>query len=202
MNAPTPGPTRRRAATARRGVSLVEILFSVAALGMATAVIVSALSYTYTRQKRERLQLACAELANRIVLMYLDDPKSTIAMPDLVAYDGDLFRFSLEESVVRVEENNAVADARSRQSRNEVSKRLLVYTVTVWLSEESGGTQFPVITTPSHTLARLYDPISSQRNLDSVERRLNSGDLSEYTSELLGTGRATRTRSGTGGGSP
>ncbi|MBX3365113.1 MAG: hypothetical protein KF866_10135 [Phycisphaeraceae bacterium] len=196
-NPPARPQRRTGVAAARRGVSLLETLFAAAALGLATVVVASTLGFVYARQHRERVQLACAELGNRLALMYLDDPSATLALPQLVAYDGLLMRWSLDESVVEVRENSTVSAARSRQSRNELSKRLLVYTITVWLSEESGGTQFPTPATPSHALTRLYDPISSQRNFDTVQRQLNRGQMSEWTREIIGTNRTTRSRAGT-----
>ena len=97
----------------RRGMSLIEIVFAMATLALAAMVVFTAIGFVHSRQKREQQMLACAEIANRLMLMRLDD-ESSLPDPSLsIAYDGGRYQWSMSDDRVRLLESPEVSAARA-----------------------------------------------------------------------------------------
>lgn len=161
---------------AHRGMSLLEVVFAVALLGMVVASIASLFGFATNYQLRERQRLAAAEVAHRLLLSYLDDP-SEMPDPSMPVEYGPpeapaRFRWEYREDPVGLIEVGGDQRDASRQSPLR-SDRFRLITVRVWLSEESGGSRTPDGGTPSVTLARMIDPVAI-RNPDSALHMLST----------------------------
>ncbi len=93
--------------SARRGFTLLEVVLASVLLMLVTASIVTAVSSINRAEEGRRRRLAAYEVANRLMLMFVDDENS-IKGPDLNPdreYEdfGYTFRWSIERQPVRVE---------------------------------------------------------------------------------------------------
>lgn len=193
----------RRYAT-RRGMSFLEVVLALAILSMIAATAMSAISAITGQAKAARQRLAAIELANRLILQYMDDP-TRMPRPELpIEYAQERYRWSLREGAVSMV---PVVPAEERSSLGPRRlDRFKSVTLTVWLSEESGGTSMPEVGTPGAVLTRLMDPYAL-RNPDAIERMLaDPARLQQFIEAFTGgapsapPGGATP-RGGSGGGS-
>ncbi|MBK7403825.1 MAG: type II secretion system protein [Phycisphaerales bacterium] len=164
-----------------RGMTLLEVVFATVILGMAVATLASAVGAISGQQKRTRQLLDCAELANRLIIEYLDDPR-TMPSDDLTLTYGDTqYRYrksitqvksTLDETVQR---NMEASQSQSRQTP-ATPDRLKKIVVTVWVSERSGGSAVPNSGAPQYTLVRMVDPLAiTRRPPDSVKNLVEQG---------------------------
>ena len=164
-------PTRRPSPHApRRALTLIETVAAVVLLSILAAGVLGALSSIIAQQVRQQRRLQAVELANRLMLQYLDDPTTMPSRTSPVAYGRERFRWEINETPTRLV--HAVADvAAERQQRSAlVVDRIKAVSLRVWLSEESGGSfQFDPIY-PTATLTRLVDPVAGlYRNPDTMD---------------------------------
>ena len=158
----------------RRGLTFLETLFASALLALVAAAVFGALSFVLGRQHHEQRTLAAYELANRIILQYLDDPEQ-LPDPSLpLEYGKDRFRWTLNVDPVTVTATSeATKDA--ADTRRSMLDRVKQVSVHVWLGEESGGSQAfesdsPM---PKAALTRIMYPMA-YRNPDAFDRLINS----------------------------
>ncbi|HYF14275.1 MAG TPA: type II secretion system protein [Phycisphaerales bacterium] len=152
----------------RRGLTLVETVAAIVILSLIAGTVLSGTNIVMRSQKRIQYRMGAAELANRLLLQYLDDPDS-MPNPSLpVAYGPNRYRWSLAKAPV------ALAPARTdnltaqEQQGGLAVDRIEAVTVRVWLSEESGGAFVPAADTPTFAITRMVDPIAdAYRNPDS-----------------------------------
>ncbi|GIK18445.1 MAG: hypothetical protein DYG93_07580 [Leptolyngbya sp. PLA2] len=166
----------RRFGHRSRGITFLEVVLSTVILAMAVSAMASACGFLFSVQTRQQRTLGCAEVANRLILQYLDDQKS-LPNPDLpVEYGPAQYRWRLEKSRVRVVTDPALDQAvRDRRMQSGLSlDRLEQITVTVWLSERSGGARTLAEGPPSVTMTRLTDPVKVYRNPDSFSNLINT----------------------------
>lgn len=178
-----------RTSAARRGLTFLEIVAAVALLGIVASALVGVTSFLAASQARQAQLLAASELANRLILMYLDDPT---AMPEgnkPIAYGPNEYRWEyVEEPLVLVEAMPGGRDPGRPQTLDP--NRFAQVTVRVWLSERSGGAARPVAAVPGATVTRMLDPIAL-RNPDSGENLLNNPTrMQEFMQRMMGI-RAT-----------
>ncbi len=189
-------------------MTFLEVVFATALFAIVASSILGVFSFTVSAVTREQRQLACAEVANRLIMSYMDDPTD---MPDpnkTVDYgpaESPLhFRWDYQEDPITFVEPKGDARQRVRESplRND---RFVQVTVKVWLAETSGGSRVADESTPQIVLTRMYDP-TYLRNPDSFMNLLTSpGRGQEWffkqlqgTTELRNSGResAGATRGG------
>ncbi len=174
----------------RRGMTLLEVVLAIAALGLVAASATTTMSYLYGAQVREQRRLAASEMAHRIILMHLDDPTKMPSGPQ--PYAKDFYRYELEVAPVRLTPKPHVASALAdRRSSSPVSiDRLEQVTVRVWLSEESGGSRRFTSDVPYMVLVRLMDPQYVNRNPDSAVKFFDNKDrLQDFVQDVLGGGQ-------------
>lgn len=153
----------------RHGVTFLEVVLSVSLLAMVAGVMVGANGFARASQARSEVRLASAELAHRLVVMHLDDPRSVPSASLPVEYGERLYRFRLDEEQLRL-----VPLPGSAQQAGNAADRFSRLTVTVWLAPESGGTYGPGENgSGAVTLQRVYDRLP-MRNNDSLRRMLDS----------------------------
>lgn len=153
----------------RRGTSFLEVVLALAILSMIAATSLSAISAITGQARAARQRLAAMELANRLVLQYMDDPTRMPRAELPIEYAQERYRWSLREGSV------SMVPVVAPQERTTMGPRRLdrfkTITMTVWLGEESGGRAVPDEGTPGAVLTRLMDPYAL-RNPDAIERLL------------------------------
>lgn len=171
-------PTRRRRAGRRSGraMTMLEVVFAVVLLGL-VATSAASLFGLLTRLHTDNAQRAAAyELANRLILQHLDDPKSLPSEATALSYGPWRFRFAVEEDQVRMRVKQTEAAARSAERINLA--RFKRITVRVWIVAE--GTEWNRDTAGEEmaVLTRIYDPLSAMlfRNPDARDRRTQRSD--------------------------
>jgi len=154
---------------ARHGLTFLETVCAAALLALVAATILGAFNTMMADQERQRHRLGAAEVANRLILQYLDDKTALPSQALPVAYAGERYRWSLTETPARIIPARPEVAA-ERAGRTTLSlDRISAVAVTVWLGEESGGSSTIEPGTPSARLSRLVDPLAAARNPDSMD---------------------------------
>ncbi|HED52920.1 MAG TPA: hypothetical protein ENJ00_01795 [Phycisphaerales bacterium] len=168
----TPNPTPRT--TTRRAFSFLEAVLAAALLGIIAASIFSTLGYIWNAEHDDTDRLGAAEVANRVLISYLDDNTSTRRLPDVIHYGKRDYRWKLDEHDVRLEEPNRRAriTAGTPGAVPNALVHLKEISVTAWLDDGTPETLTPG-TTPAVRLNRLVNPIA-YRGADTIDRLLNS----------------------------
>lgn len=189
-----PGRPALRAAS-RPGVSFLEAILGVVLLGLVTASLAGAVSFMHKSETRLTRKLAACELANRLILQFIDDRESLPSRALPIEYGPDLFRWELEEQPVefQVESQGTGSDAGGVGGGVSLD-RVRYVVVRVWLAYESGGSQTYSPDVPNATLTRLVDPLAFS-NPDSLKTLLEQPDGIERLMQLL-----MQLEDGTGGG--
>jgi len=190
------------AARQRAGMTFLEVIVAFALLGVVTAAIFGVFGFVSGTQLRQQRMLACAEVANRLMLQYLDEPTG---MPDThkpVEYgpQGAPARFRWDYAEDQVQIIEVMADQRDQSRQSPFSPdRFRQVTIRVWLGEESGGSRFPEGDTPSATLTRMVDPMAP-RNPDSFMNMLQNPDAFRQFMQTMMGFQGNTTRGGLPGG--
>jgi type II secretory pathway pseudopilin PulG len=195
------GPTNFRHG-ARRGLTFIETVCAVAMLALVSAAVLGAFNSMISQQDRQNHRLGAMELCNRLVLQYLDDSDTMPASGLPIVYGNERYRWELKKVPVRLlPARPEVAEDRASASTVSVD-RMQAVTVTVWLSEESGGSQTYEPSAPSATLTRLMDPIA-MRNPDTTKYLGQSAAKQRELIETFRTiGRNSAAKPNTSGSTP
>lgn len=193
--------TRARGHRARRGMTMLEVVFAVVLLGL-VATSAASLFGLLTRLHTDNNQRAAAyELASRIILQHLDDPKEVPSESVALPYGPWRFRFDLDEQPVRMVVKQTEASARTADKIP--MNRFKMITVRVWIVAE--GTEWSSDTAGEEmaSLTRIYDPLSAMlfRNPDARERRMQRPEELQTIMRMMAEG-AGGAAGGPGGGSP
>lgn len=179
----------------RRAMTFLEVVVAVALLALLASTVFGAFNFMLGRQRLEQQTLGAHEVANRLVLSYLDDRN---AMPNSslpIEYGPDRYRWDFQVTPVKIvspESANPDAAPRPAPLRDRVpfNERIRQITVRVWLGEESGGTFGAETGVPHAKITRLLYPLAN-RNPDSFDNMLKSdAGIRGYMDEILGTERA------------
>ena len=157
----------------RRGLTLLEAVCAVAMLGIVATSMFSTIDFIMSRQTSQERHLAAVELANRLMLQYLTDPREIEDDRNLpLRYhsgpNADLFRWDMQISDVDIKLDEAVQEL-DEDAHNFTKRRLEHITIRVWLSEHSGGTYLPDDSPVIVELSRLADP-AAMRTPEQIER--------------------------------
>jgi hypothetical protein len=180
-------------------MTFLEVVVASALLGVVSAAVFSVFGFVGSSQSRDYQRLAAMEVANRLMLAYLDDP---VHMPDsskTVDYGGQSFRWAYVEEQVAL--NEVAADQRDTSRSSPLSQdRFRAVTIEAWLSEKSGGVRTPDSSTPMAKLVRIVDPTYA-RNPDSFMNMIQDPEgFRQLMSTIVGGQSATVTRGGLPGG--
>lgn len=178
-------------------MTLLEVVLAIATVALLCSTVLGAVTYMHQVELRQTHQLATAELANRIMLQYLDDKTAMPSPITPLEYGAHRYRWSLSESPVgfeAVEVPEAAAQGQGRPPRNAIppEKRYKIITVRVWLSEESGGAMQIEQGLAQAQISRLIDLLAF-RNPDSAENLLKQPGGMQQLLEALGAAGATPT---------
>jgi type II secretory pathway pseudopilin PulG len=184
MHTRTPQPAR---CTTRRGFSFLEAVLAATLLAIVASSIFSVLGYAMASDRTDTVRLGAAEVANRLLITYLDDSTSIRKLPDTIDYGSDTFRWELDEDTVRIEEPNRHRRVTSGRSGAVPTAlvRLKEIRVTVWHDDGTTASRLPG-STPGVRLNRLVNPFG-YRGADSTERLLESPDrITELLKNISG----------------
>jgi type II secretory pathway pseudopilin PulG len=170
----------------RRGTSLIEVVCAAFILSIAVTMIFTAVSAVTTAELRARRQLEALELANRLILQYLDDKES---MPNPAAHielSMGPYRWALVESPVDITlPEDSVFELNESQSAKVMAQtKLLSITVYAGVADGLGGyAQGEQLA----TLARIHNPLTIlSRNPDTMMRLAsNPQALLEFVMRLV-----------------
>ena len=173
----------------RRGVTFVEVICAVAMLALAAAAMMSAGGAVMNGQVRGVKRLGAAEIANRLMLMYLDDEESLPNQSAPIEYGNETYRWSKSVSPVTI--SGAMPQDTMRASGALSLDRMRAVTFTVWETDERRGRISNAEGSPSFSLTRIVDPIFGQlRNPDTRERIMSDPVLRQRFIDMI-TGRGT-----------
>lgn len=184
---------RTHLAASRRGMTFLEAVLASALLGIVAMGVFSALNYLVLQQKRAEQIAGAAEVANRVVVMYLDDPTGMPQGGQPIDYGRHRYRWTYEAAPIEVFDPNATDEPMPLSLT-----RLQELTVSVWLHEDSGGAFSPTDGTPGIVVRRMLDPLAT-RNPDSFDRAIKRGTIFEGLTGGAGTPRSGGSQSGGGG---
>jgi len=152
-------------------VTFVEAILAVVLLSMVASSLAGAVSFMTRSQTRLDQRLGASELANRLILQYMDDRES---LPDRslpIEYDIDRYRWTLEEAPVKFVFDNRQSDAPGGPGGGVSLDRIKLITIRVWLGDDSGGSRSFTRDVPYAEITRLIDPLAFN-NPDSLETLL------------------------------
>lgn len=157
-----------RAGRSARGVTLLEAVLSVVLLGFAVASITSAISHTLALESRGRKILAANEIANRLVLQFLSEPKKMPLASDAIEYGPYSFTYEKDQSRVTLEPSATTQRNTPGGANKFALSRFQLVTITVYDAEFTRSGQ-ALKGEELATIARVYDPITP-RNADVMEK--------------------------------
>ncbi|MEN0019736.1 MAG: hypothetical protein AAF747_02510 [Planctomycetota bacterium] len=166
-----PGLRRQRGLRrARGGFSFLETILASLLLALVAAAMASAIGFANNMQRRQDARLGAAEVANRLILEYLLDKRILADKPLKVPFGDDTYRWEISrvqlglQPSVRVAEGIKELRSSGNQQDDLLQSQLERVTVSVWLSEDSGGAMTPEEGTPVVTLTRLVNNTNWNRN--------------------------------------
>lgn len=164
---------RRRSSVSNRGVTFVEVICAIVILSVTATVIISAVNAIVSGQQRSFKRLGAAEIANRLMLQYLDDEESLPSDSLPIDYGRDRYRWTMSTSpITLVPAKEPPASRATRQPTGLGAERLKSVTFRVTLADPSGSPQSDP-GAPGFVLTRIVDPIFGPiRNPDSRQRLL------------------------------
>ncbi len=154
----------------RPGVTFLEVVLAMALLGLAAATIANVLGFITAMQRRQQTTLGCAEVANRLILQHLLNPEKLPARGLPIEYLADDYRWDIQVDPIEYELSPEVelaldeGGAPRTTSPMSIDNRLERIAVTVWLSDESGGSRQRDDGAPQVSLIRVVDRLNLSRN--------------------------------------
>jgi len=171
-------------------MTLLETVLAVAIIGMVAASMFGTIDFLLARQTHQERTLAAMELANRLMLQYLDDPSELeddegLPLRYHMGPNADLFRWDMEVGDVRIDLDEAVATVDDEGAQDFANYKLNHVRIRVWLAEQSGGTYRPEGSPVVVELSRLVDP-AALRTPEQVWNLMNNPERLNEMIENLG----------------
>lgn len=158
----------------RSGLTFLEMVFASALLALVAAGAFSTIGFVGNMHKREQQVLGAAELANSIIIQYLDDKTGLPSQVAPVDYGPWQYRYTIRED--RVGFQPARSSESSTGSRTLSIDRIKQVTVRVWLTEEREGGESDAQAMPSFEITRVLDPLAL-RNPDSFKNMMETDSI-------------------------
>lgn len=156
---------RRRGTRARGGVTFLEVVFASAMLGIATSGFVAALGAVETLDALSARRLEAHEVAHRVILQFMDDPRS-LQQDTPYPLGRGVYRYLVRKDVLLPEDAEAervsIRKSAHTKTLDPIARiRARITMVTVEVYEEVRGQR---AATPLATLSRIYDPFGDAEN--------------------------------------
>ena len=179
----TPRARRSPRPASARALTLIEVVLAVLLLGLAATAVMSSVAFVLGTEGRGRKIAAAFEVANRLVLQQLDDPKLMPPPGSPVEYnDQYTFAWDMELTPVTMQLSARSAAAAPANSQSFLS-RFKIVTINIYEAQErsAGG-----VSAGEHlaTLSRVYDP-TAVRNPDAMDR-VGTDRIREMLNEITG----------------
>ncbi len=196
---------RHRSSHTPPALTLLECVFAVVLLSLVAMSVMSALSYATAEQSIGQQKLGAYEVANRLVLQWLDDQD---AMPDrnrVIEWGPYVYAWEMKKDRVTMEVNDPrqlqAADDNAAvplPAGNELQglSRFQLIEIAVYPADRQTGQKLSL--EPVAVLTRMYDPFAT-RNADAISR-LDENDVSRMIQELTGQNITIPTTPPAGGG--
>lgn len=204
-----PGGARR----GRRGVSLLEVVLSSVLLGIIATAVAGAISSIVTAEMRSAQRLEALELANRLILQYLDDEKSMPSESEHINQGSGSYRFTVRLTPIVVdmpEGSLLVKPAGGAGTVGGTMDAVELLSISVYAGVPDGGgyaygERLCTLTRPVHPLSTAFgnpdrmqrifaDPGSAMAAFGRIVNQRNQPEAGE------GGGRGSGGRPGSGSG--
>ncbi len=176
----------------RRGTTMIEVVLASVLVAMISVTLVSGLGYVHGAHSRQESQLGAAEMANRIMLQYLDNEKAlpSDALPIAYGANGEFrYYWKIDEEKANLKIDRAGAQAQAgRTSGIKLDNLLELVTVRIW-KEQIDGVNPSLTGVPADlTLKRIVNPMAV-RNPDSIMKRFRTPEgMMEWLQEFSNNG--------------
>lgn len=171
----------------RRGLTMLEVVLASVLMAMIATTLVAGLGYVHAAHRRQQMMLGAAEVANRIVLQYLDDKDSLPSNSLPVAYgaNGQMRYFwKLDRDRVELKAARPGAGSQATRTSGVSADRLDMITVRVWHEEIQNVNPSLSGMPDDYALRRIIDPIAV-RNPDSIAKQFSSPEkLAEWLQQF------------------
>lgn len=170
----------------RRGLTFLEIVVSIATLSLVASVIVGTISFFKSATMLERHRFNATEVANRVILTKLDDPKwRPAAMSRNYTINGFRYAFNMQVDLFELSGDEATLSNLNDADINARITHMEQITVTVALDEPEST----LSGVPLTTLVRVRDP-----------RRMDSSRVLEWVTDVLDPTAGDEDEDDAGGG--
>ncbi len=175
------------------GLSMLEVVLATIILALTIATLATMVQAISIQQARAARRLDAAELANRLIIQYLDDDSSLPSQDLPIDYGPNKYRWKMSVSKIKSAIDESILASIEENASNRQSPttpdRLRKVVVTVWLSEQSGGSYLASEGSPQATLVRIVDPSAIwRRPPDSIDNLINRpGGTEELLQRVLGS---------------
>lgn len=156
-------------------------------LGIIASAVLAAIGTVWRWELTDRQRLGAAEVANRVMIAYIDDKTSLRDLPDTIIYDGARYRWSsnIERVSIRDEHPEERNDGAGTVVTIDVFDRMQAVTITAWVDDGSRAALSPG-RTPTASVDRLINPLDFVSS-DATERMLQDPEQLELLlRELVG----------------
>lgn len=179
----------------RRGVSLIEVVMASMLLAVIASAVVGGIATVVSGDARNQQKLEALELANRLLLQYLDD-KAAMPKPERQVEQGrGIYRWSMRESPVQLSmPEQSVIDKPADGPGAKTLNKLVLLSVSVYVGVPDGMGGYTYGDRVC-TLTRMYHPLSViYRNPDLIKRlAADPGRMMEIMLDLIDAGTTSRT---------
>ncbi|RMH14272.1 MAG: hypothetical protein D6695_01665 [Planctomycetota bacterium] len=153
-----------------RGVTMLETVLAAVLVAMIATTLVSGLAFMHADHQRQQSKLGAAEVANRIMLQYLDDKNALPSDALAIAYGahGELrYYWKLDKDRVDMQMIRPRAQSDATRTSGISADRLELITVRVWRERTPNVNPALSGVPEDFRLARIFDPVAL-RNPDSI----------------------------------
>ena len=153
---------------------MIEVVLASVLMGMIATTLVSGLGYVHAAHRRQERQLGAAEMANRIMLQYLDD-KSALpsdALPIAYGARGELrYYWKVEKEKIQLKLDRAGTESQTGRTSGVDLKNLLeMVTVRIWDEKIPNVNPSLSGSPPDFVLKRIVNTMAV-RNPDSIMKQ-------------------------------
>ncbi|KAA0217250.1 MAG: hypothetical protein DYG94_01570 [Leptolyngbya sp. PLA3] len=168
---------------------MLETVLAAVLMAMIATTLVAGLGFVHADHRRQQRQLGAAEIANRLMLQYLDE-KSGMPSDALAVTYGSRgqyrYYWRVREDKVSMREVRPGSTATANRTGGVTPDRIKLITVRVWNEQTPNVNPALSGVAEDFRLARLTDPIAP-RNPDSLSKILRTPEgMAEWLRQFQG----------------
>jgi hypothetical protein len=158
---------------------MIEVVLASVLMAMIASTLVSGLGYVHAAHRRQERQLGAAEMANRIMLQYLDDKDAlpSDALPIAYGARGELrYYWKVDKDKIELRLDRAGAKSQTgRTSGIDLKNLLEMVTVRIWYEHIPNVNPSLSGNPPDFMLKRIVNNMAV-RNPDSIMKQFSTPD--------------------------